>query len=151
MGVAAVALPLVPAGCGQPQTGPVPVRFDRDSCELCRMLISDPRFAAEVRGGPGREIYKFDDIGDAINWVARQPWAVEQRAEIWVMSYEDGETWLDARKARYRTGVRSPMDYGYAAVPGGPAEAVDFETMKTAVLERGSAYCILEEPLTTDI
>ena len=54
-------------GCqGEPESGPVDIKYGRETCEYCRMIISDPRFAVEVRQKPGAKVYKFDDIGDAI-------------------------------------------------------------------------------------
>jgi len=41
-------LPL--AGCDS-DTGPADVKFGRDVCEMCGMIISDPRFVTEVRLG----------------------------------------------------------------------------------------------------
>lgn len=45
------AAPLVSA-C-KPQTeGPEDIRWGRETCEICGMIISEPHYAAEVRGGP---------------------------------------------------------------------------------------------------
>ncbi len=151
MGVSALALPLLAAGCNDPGTGPVEIRYDREACALCQMIISDRRFAAQVRGGPEGAVYKFDDLGCGINWLAMQEWVRPGEAEIWVMDAEDGETWLNARRARYRGGVFSPMDYGFAALSGSPPDTLDFAAMTAAVLERGSAYCEPGRPRTADI
>ena len=130
------------AACKE-ESGPQPVHYDREVCEICNMIISDPRFAAEART-PGGELHKFDDIGDAIHWMIRQDWykAGKQPKEFWVMNMRDGKTWLDARKAWYLPGQMSPMDYGYGAIPEKAEGAVSFEDMKKAVIERGlSSRC----------
>ena len=50
-GVAALALVGVgTAGCGG-GGGPAPVRWGRENCDYCGMIIDDPHFAGEVRGG----------------------------------------------------------------------------------------------------
>ncbi len=67
---AALTLGLLAAACtGQGKDGPVEVKFDRDACRACSMIISDRHFVAEVRGGERREVSKFDDIGCALKWL----------------------------------------------------------------------------------
>ncbi len=133
-------LPLT--GCGEEDSGPVPIRYGRETFEICSMIISDPRFAAEIRGGPGRRIHKFDDIGDAINWLEKQPWKDAPETEIWVRDVTTGKTWLDARKAHYLTGQVSPMDYGFGAVADARPGTVSFAEMRKRVLKRGlSSRC----------
>ena len=134
------ALALV--GCKE-RSGPEPIHFDRETCEICNMIISDPRFAAEIRDPKGR-VHKFDDIGDAIHWMIRQDWfkAGKKPKEFWVMNMKDGKTWLDARKAFYLPGQVTPMDYGFGAVPEKEPGAVAFEEMKKRVIARGlSSRC----------
>ncbi|MCW9046048.1 MAG: nitrous oxide reductase accessory protein NosL, partial [Alphaproteobacteria bacterium] len=110
---------LLLAGCfSEEKTGAVDVHLDRDSCEMCRMLISDPRFMAQVRGGPDMKAYKFDDIGDALHWINKKDWKNQASTEIWVadMNSEKSITWLDAKKAFYIDGQMTPMNYGYGAL-----------------------------------
>ena len=84
------ALALLLAACSQePATGPVEIHYGRDTCDFCRMIISDPRYASQLRGGPGHKAYKFDDIGDALLFLDRQPWKDEADVEFWVMDVED--------------------------------------------------------------
>lgn len=136
------AAPLL-AAC-KPQTeGPEPIRWGRETCEICGMIISEPNFAAEVRGGPDRRLVKFDDIGDAVHWLEEQGWKDAADVEFWVMDYDSGmkgDAWLDARKAYYRAGVVSPMDYGFAAVAYPASDTIDFAAMRLAVLARGLTW-----------
>lgn len=127
--MASAALLLIPAGCS-PTSGPEPIAWGRDACEHCRMIISEARFAAEARGGSGNRLYKFDDIGCAAHWLKQAGWREEDLAEFWVMNHEDGQSWLDARQAAYLVGVRSPMGYDFAAVPGPREDGVSFEEMR---------------------
>ena len=56
------------AGCsGEPLTGPVEIKWDRDVCVRCSMVISDRHFAAQIRD-PMKKVLKFDDFGCAIFW-----------------------------------------------------------------------------------
>jgi nitrous oxide reductase accessory protein NosL len=123
-----------------PASGPVPVTLGRDSCTRCQMLLSDPRFVAEVRGGPGATLYKFDDIGCAATWLATQGWGAEAATRIWVAaltSRAGAIEWLDARRAFYLPGYGSPMGYNYGASATAAAGSVDFATLQHAALTRG--------------
>ena len=122
-------LPLLLAGCSRsPESGPVEIRLDRDVCTRCRMVISEPRFAAEVRGpveGGGTRVWKFDDIGCAVLWLDEQPWKDDPRVEIWVADQRDGH-WIDARRAWYVPVTHSPMGYNLGAQDTPAPGAMDF-------------------------
>lgn len=141
--VSLLALLLV-ACSGDPGTGPVDVKWDRDACERCRMVLSDRNHSAQVRGGPAEKrarIYTFDDIGCAVIWLDEQPWKDDPRTEIWVNDHRNGQ-WIDARKAWYVTGNETPMQYGLSAqsepVPG----ALDYARAKEHVYEVEARYNI---------
>lgn len=141
LGFLAVA-PVALSACTRQTEGPEEIRYGRETCAMCGMIISDPHYAAEIRGGPDGALVKFDDIGDAVNWLEMQSWRNDSLKEFWVMDSANGTAWLDARTAYYMSGVVSPMDYGYAALAAPQAGAVDFATMRKAVLEKGlSSRC----------
>ncbi len=120
------------AACGGPKSGPEPIHYDRDTCEQCRMIISDPRFAAEVRTPDGM-LHRFDDPGGAILWMAAH--GVDAAAtEVWVMNMRDGKTWLDARKAYFVRARATPMDYGYGAIAQQEKGALGFEAFRARIL-----------------
>ena len=122
-------------GCiNEPKTGPVTMKFDRDMCERCRMLISDRFHAAQVRGGNKNKAYKFDDIGGAIIWLDEQTWKDESKTEVWVTHHETGE-WINAKEAWYVQEKHTPMNYGFSAEAVKRATAVDYTTMAMAVVE----------------
>jgi len=134
-------LPLFLAGCfGEPETGPVKVKWDKDTCEVCRMLISDRRFAAQLRGGPRHKAYKFDDMGELVHWLGKQSWKDDPKTEIWVRDLDTGSKWIDGRKARYMPGQHTPMDYGFGAIEGARAGSLSYEEMVKKVKKRGSTY-----------
>ncbi|WP_197722858.1 nitrous oxide reductase accessory protein NosL [Sulfurivermis fontis] len=102
---------------GDPGTGPAEVKWDRDTCARCRMVLSDRFYAAQIRGGPeGKKtrVYKFDDIGCAVLWLEQQPWRNDPRTEIWVTDHRTG-AWIDARSAHYVQDRITPMGYGLGA------------------------------------
>jgi hypothetical protein len=102
----------------------------------CGMVISDRRFAAQAAGGAGARAYKFDDIGCAVFWLARQPWGGDPAVKVWVVDAGSGE-WLDARTASYAIGITSPMGYNFAAGRQAAPGALSYENMRERVLARG--------------
>lgn len=131
-------LSLLLAGCGQPGgREPVSIAWDRDTCEYCRMTISDRAYAAQAWDEEGRRYHRFDDIGCLVNWLHERGWPPE-RTRLWVADHRhrDRVHWLDARTAWYRDGLRTPMDYGFGAVAEPEAGAVNFETARAQMLIR---------------
>lgn len=127
---------LLLTGCsGDPGTGPVDVKWDRDACDRCRMVLSDRHHSAQIRGGPVGEkakVYLFDDLGCAVIWLDDQPWRANPAIEIWVNDHRNGE-WIDARKAWYVTGQTTPMAYGLGAQREPAPGAVDFAAARAAI------------------
>ncbi|MCB1725158.1 MAG: hypothetical protein KDJ39_15845 [Gammaproteobacteria bacterium] len=121
---------LVLTGCsGDPGTGPVAVKWDRDACARCNMVLSDRMHAAEVRytpaGATHSEVKKFDDLGCAMLWLDQQAWKDSPDVEIWVNDHRSG-LWIDARSAHYVVGQHTPMQYGLGAqIEAGP-DTLDF-------------------------
>lgn len=131
------------SGCMKQSEGPEEIHYGREVCAMCGMIISDPHFAAEIRGGANADLVKFDDIGDAVNWLKVKGWTDAEVKEFWVMDYAEGKTWLDARKSYYLGGVMSPMNYGFAAVGTAQEGALSFAEMQKRALARGlSSRCI---------
>ena len=118
------------SGCsrdGQWAPGMVEIKWDRDVCTRCKMIISDRRFATEVCGGPDSACRKFDDIGCAVTWLAGQSWHDAATTRIFVADYEHPATqWLDARTSHFLGDRSSPMGYNYAAVSAPQTGSVDF-------------------------
>ena len=130
-------------GCGKDEGWPEgmqPIKWDRDTCIVCNMAISDRRFAGEMRGGPKNTVFKFDDPGCialCINDKADKfPWVRDPATKIWVMDSNvrgNDMRWLDARTAHYAAKF-SPMGYNYGAVAYPQAGSVDFATMSEHVV-----------------
>jgi copper chaperone NosL len=126
------------AGCGDSGTGPVDVKWDRDACERCRMVLSDRSHAAQIRYHlPGKKrssLAKFDDIGCAVLWLEEQSWRDDPRTQIWVIDHLTGQ-WIDARSATYITGRITPMEYGLGAQTAPAADGLDFVQAKQHIAE----------------
>ncbi|MCP4549815.1 MAG: protein NosL [bacterium] len=117
-------------GCSRKdETGPGEVRWDRDTCALCIMAVSDHNYAAQIRGGVAGKRTKlafFDDLGCAVLWLDEQDWKSDPRTEIWVTDWRDG-TWLEAPSAWYLPGKVTPMDFGLGAQLEKTDETLNYE------------------------
>jgi len=134
-----LCLCLLLVGCSSgPDTGPQEVKWDRDTCERCRMVLSDRNFAAQIRYFPNgktrSKVAMFDDIGCAILWLEDKPWQADKRTEIWVVDHRDGQ-WIDARDATYVTGLLTPMEYGLGAQAEPSPGGLDYAQARAQVLE----------------
>ena len=139
-----VAVLLLGAACSSaPESGPVEPKWDRSTCEQCQMVISDRRHAAQIREVPGGHPHHFDDVGCALIWLESSGWLTRSPAaggsiELWVRDAE-GQGWVDGWKARYVSGLHSPMGYGFAAGREGGWGGVPIEAVREQVLEQEAA------------
>ena len=131
-----VLTPLAAAlsACGKSGAWPegmAEIKWDRDTCVRCSMVISDRRFAAEMRGGEKNVLFKFDDIGCAVVWMRDKqkdfPWMADAATRIWVA--EIGSTGAG--------GNMSPMGYNYGARAYAEAGSQGFDEMRQHVLAKG--------------
>lgn len=129
------ALLLLGACSKEPQTGPAEIKFDRDTCTRCSMAISDRHFAAQVRGGPKKQAFKFDDFGCAMSWLNKQPWGNDPSVEIWVADSHAG-LWLNARTAYFVSGKTTPMAYGFGATSEAIPGSISFDEARKQVLAK---------------
>lgn len=123
-------------GCsGDPGSGPLPPRWDRSTCERCRMMLSDRQHGAQVRikatNGTSQVLY-FDDLGCALIWLEAKPAPDRDGAEIWVTDWRSGD-WIDARAAHYASNQVTPMGYGLGAQREDGAGLLDFPQAKAHV------------------
>ncbi len=145
-GLAVTPLAALLSACGNKGNWPegmAEIKWDRDTCVRCNMVISDRRFAAEMRGGPKSTVFKFDDIGCAVFWLrdkqANYPWMTEADTRLWVAdvnSSGNAVRWLDARTAHYFSKT-SPMGYNHGAVALPQAGSMAFPEMRVHVLAKG--------------
>ncbi len=130
-----LCLRIAGTGCDTaPATGPVEPTWDRDLCERCQMALSDRRFVAEIRMADDGRLRSFDDFGCASLWLDEQEAAGRSASELWVRS-RDGERWLDAGKAYFVPGERTPMGYGLAAQSEAAEGALRLQAARERVRE----------------
>ena len=89
------------------------IRYGKEPCSQCTMIISDERFAAAWRE-QGRLEHHFDDVGCMISYARKHPPAAG--TAYYVHDFGAG-AWLDAPSAAYvaAPGIKSPMAYDVAA------------------------------------
>ncbi len=111
----ALAAALVLATSCENTSKPQEPIWGKQACAHCAMILSDPRFGAQLTTEVGDRLF-FDDPGCMAAHLHDRPLAVRA---MWVHL---GSRWIDAKTARFRTGVQSPMDYGFEPDPQGQAD-----------------------------
>jgi copper chaperone NosL len=106
LGALIVAVVLWPGGAA---SGPEPIAWGRDTCGRCRMHLSRPGFAGELRDRQGT-LHKFDDLGCLVGAI------VATHAEVpaaWVEDHAGGGfvPLLAAHLVRAE-GLQTPMGHG---------------------------------------
>ncbi len=130
---------LILSGCGvDPGTGPGDVKWDREICERCRMVLSDRHHSSQIRYFPANKkrskVMKFDDIGCAVIWLEDKPWKDDPQTQIWVTD-RNGGGWIDARQAFYIKGDVTPMEYGLGAQQEAVEGSLTFDQAKAHIFD----------------
>jgi len=139
-----IAIFLLLNACSEQNTGPVDVKWDRDACERCRMMLSDRSFSAQIRvfpEGKRSKVYRFDDVGCATLWLDSGTWKNDEKTEIWVRSLKQ-DKWIDAKTAWYIKDQVTPMGYGLGAQVEKQSGALNFEQAKQHIVEVEKTYNI---------
>jgi hypothetical protein len=134
------------SGCkeGNWPDGMAEIKWDRNTCARCNMVISDRRFAAQLRGGPDDTAFVFDDIGCLVFWLRDKagqfPWMSDAATRLWVADVgsksRDAMQWLDPRRAHF-VSKSSPMGYNFGAVATPQPGSFDFNEMREHTLAKG--------------
>jgi copper chaperone NosL len=92
------------------RTGPEPIRYDRDTCDHCRMRFTTPGFAAERRDAKGA-LRKYDDVGCMLIVASH-----EASSDVWVEDHAGGGFVPLVAATFVRGGdLRTPMNHGVVA------------------------------------
>jgi copper chaperone NosL len=123
---ATLILAMLAIGC-RPSAGPQPIAYDREACAHCRMLISEPAFAAQLQT-PDGEVASFDDPGCLLAALPAYP----EASSLW-FHHHDEERWLDRDSVGFLRVARSPMGYGLAAVAADAPDALSIDAARAHV------------------
>lgn len=110
-----ILLTILFIGCDDKSATNEPPRmhWDRDMCDRCVMVISDRKNSVQLRGKTKKQEHRFDDIGCMVIWL-KEANINPDNIDVWVNDLKSGE-WIDAKKAYYKSGSITPMDYGFSA------------------------------------
>ncbi len=110
--------------------GPVPIVWDGEVCEHCKMHVGDPRFAAQLQAANGT-VMSFDDPGCLAAYLDGH------QMELHALYFRDHENdrWLSQSEAGFVPVDDSPMGYGIAAVPRDTPRARDWEWAQVRALD----------------
>jgi len=106
--------------------------WGKQACSSCAMLVSGPRFAAQILTAQGDHLY-FDDVGCMATFLARHK---DAPSHAWVRDAKGN--WVTADRARFSKGARTPMDYGFEFSETGPLSWTAVEEAARERLARGS-------------
>jgi len=95
---------------------PRKINFERDVCHVCKMGLDNPKYNLQAINENG-QVRWYDDIGCFAEDLRDQDFNTwkGKKYKIWIGDADTGK-WIDAEKAWYRFGDRTPMGYGYGAV-----------------------------------
>ena len=108
------------AGCtAESEPKPPEIAYGHDVCDLCGMIISEPRFASALALTDGRTL-KFDDPGEMFAYHRQN---AEHAVRAWFVHDYRSEEWVRGEQAFYvfSPEIRSPMGYGIATFAERPA------------------------------
>lgn len=130
--LASIAITCLLAACAR-EDGPDPIAYDREPCAYCRMLISDPAFAAQLQLAD-RATVSFDDPGCLMLY--RDERAPAVRA-AWFHHARD-DRWIPASDVGFVPVPHSPMDYDLGAVDAATEGAIPLEEAVQQVRTHGN-------------
>ncbi len=102
--------------------GPQPVAWDRTVCARCRMLVSEPAFAAQLQTLEG-EVLAFDDPGCLLLHLHE----VRPAVHAVYLRHHQHDRWLSREEAAFVDHGPSPMGYDLGAVERERPGALSFE------------------------
>jgi hypothetical protein len=105
-----------------------PIAWNRQACGHCRMLIGEPRHAAQLITLDG-DVLSFDDPGCALRYLADHRPAIHR---LWFHHARD-DRWLAAGDVAFLTGTTTPMASGLAAIDRGTPGAIDLAAARAVV------------------
>lgn len=121
--------------CATAPTGAPELVYDRLACGHCGMVVSEPRFAAQLVTAD-EEVMVFDDPACLVREITDRAPSLKQ---IWLRdSTSREERWLASDAVGFVPATGAPMNGGWAAVPVGTPGAISFGEMSSRVLSAAS-------------
>ncbi len=132
---------LIMTGCGFQDNGAPRIRYGEETCDRCRMIISEKRFAAAYRTESG-VLRKFDDLGCAVLHPKEQRETVTQ---FWGYDYEETD-WLEVKQAFlvHSSELLTPMGYGIVALTTAEKATTLAKKVNGQIVQFDQLYPILQ-------
>ncbi len=98
------------------KTEPKPINMGKDSCDFCKMTISDNRFGAEIVTKKGKA-YKFDDTHCLLSFLHSKMIEQKEIADVYFIDFSNEHAFVKADQAfiLHSELFRSPMNGNIAA------------------------------------
>lgn len=112
--IASAAVMFFASGCSTSE--PAPIRLGKDECAHCKMILTDPKFGAEIITKTNK-IYKFDDVNCLNNYIHDKEKIAAQINLIFFVDYAQEGKFILAEKACFlqTNELNSPMGGAVAA------------------------------------
>lgn len=117
--------------CNDEHTGAPELVYDRLACAHCGMVVSEPRFAAQLVTADD-EVLAFDDPACLVRYITEKAPSLKNTWFRDSTSRED--RWVSMSEVGFVAAAGAPMNGGWAAVPVGTPGAVSFGEMSSRVL-----------------
>lgn len=116
-------------------SGPQPIKLGEESCNFCKMTISDNRFGAEIVTNKGK-VYKFDDTHCVLGFMKANTINNSDIKDIYLVNFDEPHNFIPAQQAFLlkSSELHSPMGGNVAAFD----DKVKMEKANTAIKEQGS-------------
>jgi copper chaperone NosL len=120
-------------------TPPAELDAGNEGCRFCRMMVSDPRLAAQIVA-PFEEALFFDDIGCLRDYLASRP-SLPEGAVAYVADHRT-KGWVLANEASYtrNPSIETPMGSHLIAHADGASRDLDPETRGGTSLSSGEVF-----------
>lgn len=126
--LAAIGL-LALGACESPGEPKDPI-WGKQACGACSMLVSEPQHAAQLVTKEETRVY-FDDVGCMAAYVLERNLSPPK---MWVR--DPAGSWVDARTAKFKSGAKTPMDFGYSYSKEGDGTFADVQLAAKRRAER---------------
>ena len=116
---------------GNVEKKPLDFKLGIVQCPQCHMETLSLTNTAQAVMEDGKT-YIFDDAGCLVLWINEHHVEIDKTI-LWVYA-NDSKHYIDAHKAQYRLGERTPMGYGFGIYEKAVENSISFEKMRLKML-----------------
>lgn len=92
------------------QSGPQPIEYGKDSCDNCKMLITDSRYGSQLVTDKGK-VFRFDAVECLGEYIVDNNMEENENTSLYVSDFFEPATLINVKNAEYlhNDDFRSPM------------------------------------------